>query len=72
MGTLQFLFLRTFLLVLTKFPFWFGGWSLGYNLRGFGIFLIFPNFLRPLVFFFLCGHSDPSIGENVVGIKIFP
>ena len=30
-------------------------------------FLIFPNFLGSLDFFFLCGHKGPPRGENAVG-----
>ena len=34
---------KSFLLVLTKFPFWRGDWALGY--QSLDAFLIFPNFV---------------------------
>ena len=45
-GKVQFLFLKSFFLMLTKFLFWQGDWALGYYSMKFKIFLIFSNLLR--------------------------
>ena len=47
MGKVQVLFLRSFVIVLTKFPFWRKDWALGYDSMKFRDFLDiskFPNF----------------------------
>ena len=43
----QFLFFRSFLLVLKKISFWGEDWALVYNSMKLEIFLLFPNFLGP-------------------------
>ena len=48
-GKVQFLFVRTFFLVLKKILFWEKDRALGYNSISFESFLIFPIFLRALL-----------------------
>ena len=43
----QFLFFRSFLLVLKKISFWGEDWALVYNSMKLEILLLFPNFLGP-------------------------
>ena len=47
-GKVQFLFLRRFLLVLTKFLFWEDDWALGYNSTNFWHFHNIPQFPKIL------------------------